>query len=30
MKKWENFSKEQLKEFVEQSTSIAQVASLCG
>ena len=30
MKKWEKFSKEQLKEFVKQSTSIAQVASLCG
>lgn len=30
MKKWEYFNKEQLKEFVEQSTSIAQVAALCG
>ena len=30
MKKWENFSKEQLEKFVKQSTSIAQVAVLCG
>ena len=30
MKKWENFSKEQLEKFVKQSNSIAQVAVLCG
>ena len=30
MKKWENFSKKQLEDFVKQSTSIAQVSVLCG
>ena len=30
MKKWENFTKEQLEEFVKTSTSINQVAMKCG
>ena len=30
MKKWEYFTEEQLEKFVKQSTSIAQVAVLCG
>ena len=30
MKKWEYFTEEQLEKFVKQSTSISQVAGLCG